>query len=77
MRKIQVLGTGCTKCRELYNRCEQALRRGGAGGELEKVEEIDRIVELGVMLTPALAIDGKVLVSGRVPSVDELVQLLA
>lgn len=76
MKRIQVLGTGCAKCRELFQRCEQALEQYSVPAELEKVEEIERIVEMGVMLTPALVVDGEVLFSGRVPSVEELAELI-
>ena len=76
MRKVQVLGTGCPKCNELYRRCEQALENLDIEAVLEKVEDINKIVEAGVMLTPALVVDGVVLCSGKVPSVAELEQLL-
>ncbi len=77
MKKIQVLGTGCPSCRTLAERAEQAARELHADFELEKVTEIDRIVTFGVVATPALVVDGQVRVSGKVPSVDELKDMLA
>ena len=75
--KLQVLGMGCQKCRKLYEGVEKAI------GELElqdvelvKVEDLNDIAAMGAMLTPALAMDGNVLVSGRVPSIEEIKKLL-
>ncbi len=74
--KVSILGTGCAKCDKLYAHAEQALAELGVTAELEKVSDIDRIMGFGVMMTPALAVDGEVKVVGKVPSVAELVSLL-
>ena len=74
--KLQILGTGCPSCRRLTAQTEEAARNLGLDYELEKVEDLDAIVGFGVMMTPALAVDGEVKVSGRVPSVPELESLL-
>jgi small redox-active disulfide protein 2 len=70
--KIQILGTGCPKCRKTYENAEQAVSDLGISADLEKVESIKDIMSFDVMVTPAVAIDGKVKVSGKVPSVDEI-----
>lgn len=76
MKKFQVFGTGCPKCKTLADHTETAARQLGLAYELEKVTDIMRIVDFGVMV-PALVVDGEVRVSGSVPSVDELKLLLA
>lgn len=76
MKKIQVLGPGCANCRKLASHTEDAARQLGLDFELEKVTDIARFAEFGIMTTPALVVDGTVLVSGRVPGVEELKQLL-
>ncbi len=76
MKKIQVLGTGCAKCQKLAANAEAAARELGVDYELEKVTDIAQIMAFGVMMTPALAVDGDVKVAGRVPSVAELKGLL-
>ncbi len=70
--KIEILGTGCPKCRQLTANVEAAVRELGIQAEIDKVTEIDRIAEYGVMMTPALAVDGKVVSSGKVLSKDEI-----
>ncbi len=74
--KLQILGTGCPSCRRLSEQTQAAARNLGLAYELEKVEDLDAILDFGVMMTPALAVDGEVRVSGRVPSVAELEALL-
>ena len=76
MKKIQVLGPGCPNCSRLASVTEEIAKEIGLEYELEKVTEITAIIGFGVMKTPALAVDGKVLVSGRVPSRDEIKKLL-
>ena len=76
MKKLQILGTGCPKCQNLAETAETAARELGLEYEVEKVKEIDKIMAFGVMMTPALAVDGEVKVSGKVPSIDELKKLL-
>lgn len=77
MKKIQILGTGCPKCRKLTETAETAANELGLAYELEKVTEIDRIMSFGVMFTPALVVDGQVKIAGRVPSVEDVKKLLA
>ncbi len=77
MKKLQVLGTGCPKCRQLYERTEAAARALGIEYELTKVEEIVEIMAFGVMLTPALVVDGQVKLSGKLPGVEELKTIIA
>lgn len=74
--KLQILGTGCAKCNALTQATEQAAQTLGVPYELEKVTDLNRIMSFGVMMTPALVVDGKVKVSGKVPSVEELKKLL-
>ena len=76
MTKIQILGTGCAKCRQLTAIAEQAAQDLGLQYELEKVTDVNRYADFGVMFTPALVVDGVVKLSGKVPSVDEAKQLL-
>lgn len=75
--KIQVLGTGCPKCKKLAANAEEAAKELGLAVEIEKVTDIDKIIDFGVMTTPGLAIDGKVVAAGKVPSVEEIKKLLA
>ena len=77
MPLIQILGTGCPKCRKLAENAEAAAKALGVDYHLEKVTDISKIMAFGVMLTPALAVDGQVKVVGKVPSVDEIKALLA
>ena len=74
---VKVLGTGCPKCKKLYETTKKAVARSGVVAALEKVEKIDEITKYGVMATPALVINGEVRASGRVPSTDEIVGWLA
>jgi small redox-active disulfide protein 2 len=77
MTKLQIFGTGCAKCQKLTENTEAAAKELGLQYELEKVKDIAQIMAAGVMMTPALAVDGKVKVAGKVPSVEELKRLLA
>ena len=76
MKKLQILGTGCPKCKKLAEVTEQAAKDAGIEYELVKVTDIDDILKFGVMMTPALAVDGEVKVAGKVPSVDEIKKLI-
>ncbi len=76
MTTIQVLGTGCKKCVALQANAEAALKELGIAAKVEKIEDINRIVEFGVMSTPALVIDGQVKVVGKVASPQEIAALL-
>lgn len=75
--KVQILGTGCIKCRMLSAHAETAIRELGLDAEIEKVDSIPDIVAMGVSMTPALAVDGVVKASGRVLTVEQVKQLLA
>jgi small redox-active disulfide protein 2 len=75
--KIQILGTGCPKCKKLAENTEAAARELGVEYEMEKVTDINAIMGFGVMLTPALAVDGQVKVVGKVPEVADIKKLLA
>ena len=72
MKKIQVFGTGCPKCQKLEENAKVAVKQLGIQAEVEKVKDLNKIAEAGVMMTPALAIDGKVMVSQKVASVEEI-----
>ncbi len=74
--KIQILGTGCAKCQKLAETAKQAADELKLSYELVKVTNLNDIMEFGVMVTPALAVDGTVKVSGKVPSVEEVKKLL-
>jgi small redox-active disulfide protein 2 len=77
MKKIQVLGTGCPKCKKLAENAEAAAKAAGIDYELVKVTQINDIMAMGVMMTPALAIDGVVKVVGKVLSPDEIKAMLS
>jgi small redox-active disulfide protein 2 len=74
--KVQILGTGCPKCKLLEEHARQAIAASGIAAEVEKVTSVDDIMEMGVMMTPALAIDGTVKSAGRVLSVEQISEIL-
>lgn len=74
--KIEVLGTGCAKCKTLYENTKRALEESGKTAEVTKVEDITSIMKYGVMSTPALVIDGQVKLSGKLASVAEIMGML-
>lgn len=74
--KIQVIGTGCEKCDTLFANVKDAVRELGIEAEIEKVEDLLEIVKLGVMTSPSLMVDGKLVVSGQVAKTKEIVALL-
>jgi small redox-active disulfide protein 2 len=76
MKKITILGTGCPKCKTLMANAEQAAKNKGIEYEVEKVQEIADIVAYGVMSTPGLAVDGKIVSSGKVLSAKEIEDLI-
>jgi len=76
MKKIQILGTGCAKCKKLTEHAEKAAQELGIDYEIEKVTDIMEIASFGVMMTPGLVIDGKVKTTGKVTSVEEVKKLL-
>lgn len=73
---LEILGTGCTKCKLLHEAVIKAVTESGVNAEVRKIEDIAKIMEYGVMSTPALVKDGKVLVSGRLPSAKEIARML-
>lgn len=77
MKMLQILGTGCPKCRKLAETTEDAAKSLGLEYRMEKVTDIQAIMGFGVMMTPALAVDGVVKVSGKVPSTEEMKKILA
>jgi len=74
--KIQILGTGCPKCKTLTQNAESAVKELGIDCEVEKVTDMDQILSFGVMMTPALAIDGEVKSSGKVLTSGEIKKVL-
>jgi len=75
--KIEILGMGCPKCKILYENAKKAAQEKDVQAELIKVEDIDKIREYGVMMTPALVIDGEVKAAGKVSSSEEIKQWIA
>ena len=73
---IKVLGTGCTKCKSLEQATREAIAKTGVEANVTKVEDILEIMQYGIMSTPALVVDGQIVVKGRVPSVDEISKIL-
>jgi len=76
-KKIEILGTGCARCVRLAEAAETAARELGVPHEIKKVTDLSQIMAYGVMVTPALVVDGVVKVAGRVPTIDEIKRLLA
>ncbi len=74
--EIKILGTGCAKCKSLDKLTREVVEKNGINATITKVEDIMEIMKYGIMSTPALVLDEKVVVKGRVPSSDELKQLL-
>ena len=74
--KIEVLGTGCPKCKKTYENAEKAIKELGIEAELVKVYDSVEIAKRGVLETPALVIDGEIKIAGRVPSKEEIKELL-
>ncbi|MGI6466795.1 MAG: thioredoxin family protein [Sphaerochaetaceae bacterium] len=74
--KIQILGTGCAKCNKLEANVRSAINEKGIEAQIEKVTEMDKIVALGVMITPALIIDGSIISSGKVLPKEEVLKHL-
>jgi small redox-active disulfide protein 2 len=74
--KIDVFGPGCARCQETYRVVRHVVEEAGLACEVTKVEDIRQMVALGIMSTPAIAVDGKVVLAGRVPEAEEVRQLL-
>ncbi len=75
--KIEVLGTGCPKCKQLTANAEAAVKLAGIQAEVVKVTDIDRITDYGVMVTPALVVDGRVVSAGKVLAAEEIKKFLS
>lgn len=76
MMKILVIGPGCSKCKTLAQFTEQAVKELGVAAEINKVSDLKQIMALGVMMTPALAVNGAIKVTGKVPSIPEIKAIL-
>ena len=76
MKKLQIIGTGCPKCNDLASKTEEAAKELGIEYELVKVSDINDIMSFGVMMTPALAVDGEVKITGKVPGIDEIKEMI-
>ena len=74
--KIEVCGSGCSKCAELEKRAKEAVANAGIDATVDHVYEMSKIIERGIFMTPALVIDGKTVASGKMPSVEEIVTFL-
>jgi len=70
--KIEILGSGCSKCKKLEENAREAVKKMKVKANITKVTDMDKIIECGVMMTPALVIDGEVMSSGRIPEVKEI-----
>ncbi|MBW1855008.1 MAG: TM0996/MTH895 family glutaredoxin-like protein [Deltaproteobacteria bacterium] len=75
--KIEILGTGCPKCKRVFQNAEEAVKNLNLDAEIEKVEDIQKIMDAGVMMTPAIVVDSEVKSAGKVLSVDEIKKILA
>ncbi|MBN2536984.1 TM0996/MTH895 family glutaredoxin-like protein [candidate division WOR-3 bacterium] len=75
--KIQVLGIGCARCQELEERVRDTLAEMNVAADIEHVKDLKTFAAMGVLMTPGLVIDGKVVAQGRIPSKDELKRLLS
>jgi small redox-active disulfide protein 2 len=73
---IQVLGTGCAKCKTLYELANKAVQDAGVDAQVEKVEDIQKIMSFEILMMPGLVIDGKVKTAGRLPSAEEIKRLI-
>lgn len=77
LKRIEILGPGCNRCKETYRIVQNVVEAERLPFDVVKVESIERMVELGLMATPGVAIDGKVVFSGRIPKADEIRTMLA
>ena len=76
MKKIQILGTGCPKCKKMAENAKEAAKQLDLEFEVEKVTDINEMMKFGVMVTPALVVDGEVKAVGKVPSSEQIKQML-
>jgi len=77
MKVIKILGTGCPKCNKLAERAERAAKEMNIDYKLEKVTDLNKILDYGVMITPALVVDGQVKIAGKVPKIDDIKKMLS
>ena len=70
--RIEILGTGCPKCKKVTENAETAVKELGVDAEIVKIQDINEIMKRGVMLTPAIAVEGEVKASGKIPSAEEI-----
>jgi len=76
-KKIQILGMGCPKCAKLYAAAEAAAKELGIEYQMEKIDDINKITDMGVMMTPALAINGDVKFAAKIPSIEDLKKIIS
>ena len=76
MKKIEILGMGCAKCNQLAERTRDAVKELGIDAEVNKVQDIETITNYGVLVTPALVVDGVVKIAGKLPKVQEIKELI-
>ena len=74
--KLEIFGTGCMKCKRMYDNVTEAVKKANLQAEVVKVEELNEIVTRGVLMTPSLFVDGEEVVAGRVPTVHEIIEIL-
>ena len=74
--KIEILGSGCPKCKQLYQNVQEALKATGKNAEVIKVEDINKITDYGIMMTPGLVVNGEVKSAGKVLSSDKIIALI-
>ncbi|MEA1981890.1 MAG: thioredoxin family protein [candidate division Zixibacteria bacterium] len=77
MKNVKILGTGCPKCQKLFDLTQKAAEGIDFECQIEKITDIQKISTYGIMITPALVVDGKVKISGKIPSLDELKKMLS
>jgi small redox-active disulfide protein 2 len=75
-KKIEILGPGCVRCKETYRVVQHVVETEHLEADVEKVESMDRMIELGLLATPGVAVDGKVVFSGRIPKAEEIRKIL-
>lgn len=77
INSIQVLGSGCSTCKNLFKLTQEAVNRLSLGVEVEYINDIQKIIELGVMSSPVLVVNGEVVLAGRLPNLDELKKIIS
>ena len=77
MKEIKILGTGCPKCRKLAERVESTAREMNIDYNLEKITDLNKIMDFGIMITPGLVVDGQVKVTGKIPKVEDIKKMLS